>query len=174
MSKTISPQAALDGMKNGARLIDVRTPGEFASVHADGAELLPLNRVDELPTLVCESGEAPQIYIICRSGARAQQACQRVLSKGLKNVYVVTGGTDAWVRAGLPVVRGKSELSLERQAQMAIGAITLVGTLITVYVDPTFWFVPAFMGAGLLFAGCTGSCAMGMLIGKCPWNRRSS
>ena len=46
-------------------------------------------------------------YVICRSGSRGQQACEKFLKAGFSNVVNIEGGTEAWVAAGLPVVRGK-------------------------------------------------------------------
>ena len=73
--------------------------------------------------------------------------------------------------AGLPVVRGKKVMSLERQVRIAAGFIVLVGALLGFFVHPYFTGISAFVGAGLMFAGITDSCAMGMLIAKMPWNQ---
>ena len=81
----------------------------------------------------------------------------------------------AWAEAGLPVNRGTSKvMSLERQVRIAAGAIGLTGALLAQFVDPAFIWLSGFVGAGLVFAGITDTCAMGMLISKLPWNQRAS
>jgi hypothetical protein len=81
----------------------------------------------------------------------------------------------AWAEAGLPVNRGASKvMSLERQVRIAAGAIVLIGALLAQFVHPTFIWLSAFVGAGLMFAGITDTCAMGLLISKLPWNQRGS
>ena len=67
------------------------------------------------------------LYVICRSGGRGQQACEKFLKAGFSNVVNVEGGTMACVEAGLPVVRGKKAISLERQVRIAAGSLVLLG-----------------------------------------------
>ena len=55
------------------------------------------------------------LYVICRSGGRGRQACERLLQAGYANVVNIEGGTMACIEAGLQVVRGKKTISLERQ-----------------------------------------------------------
>ena len=86
-------------------------------------------------------------------------------------VVNVTGGTNDWVAAGLPVERGKSTISLERQVRIAAGSLALAGALLAWFVHPAFVWLSALIGAGLVFAGVTDTCGMGMLLAKMPWNR---
>ena len=67
------------------------------------------------------------LYVICRSGSRGRQACEKFLAAGFTNVVNVEGGTLACVEAGLPVVRGKKAISLERQVRIAAGSLVLLG-----------------------------------------------
>jgi rhodanese-related sulfurtransferase len=87
------------------------------------------------------------------------------------SVINVEGGTQAWVDAGLPVVRGKKSISLERQVRIAAGSLVLLGAALAWLVHPGFVGLSAVVGAGLLFAGLTDSCAMGMVLARMPWNR---
>ena len=89
---------------------------------------------------------------------------------GHPRIVVVEGGTEAWVDSGLPVVRGKKAVSLERQVRIAAGALVLIGSILTL-VNSYFLVLPAFVGAGLVFAGVTDTCGMGMLLAKMPWNQ---
>lgn len=83
----------------------------------------------------------------------------------------VEGGTLAWEGAGLPVVRGRRVISLERQVRIAAGALVVAGVLLGWLVHPAFLGLSAFVGAGLVFAGVTDTCGMGLLLARMPWNR---
>ena len=155
-------------------LIDVRTPAEYASVHAEGARLVPLDALDPKAVLASRRspGDAP-VLLICRSGARAAKACEAFAAAGIPGVSVVEGGTDAWERAGLPVVRGPGKvISLERQVRIAAGSLVLLGAALAALVHPAFIGLSAFVGAGLVFAGVTDWCGMGLLLARMPWNQR--
>jgi rhodanese-related sulfurtransferase len=116
------------------------------------------------------NGSEP-LYVICRSGSRGKQACEKFLAAGYTNVVNVEGGTQAWDQAGLPVVRGKKVISLERQVRIAAGLLVLLGAILGFVVHPYFIGLAAFVGAGLTFAGITDTCGMGMLLAKMPWNQ---
>ena len=153
-------------------VIDVRTAGEYESVHAAGAKLEPLHELDEQRLIASlQSAEQP-VYILCKSGIRATQAAEKLMAAGLASPVVVEGGTDAWVAANLPVERsGRSILPLNRQMQCIIGTFTLLGAVLALTVDARFVWLPLVMGAGLVFAGLTGLCPMMNLVARMPWNR---
>ena len=75
------------------------------------------------------------------------------------------------MEAGLPVVRGKKAISLERQVRIAAGSLVLLGVLLGWLVHPAFIGLSAFVGAGLVFAGVTDTCGMGMMLARMPWNQ---
>lgn len=150
-------------------LIDVRTPAEHGEIHIPGSRLMPLDRLD--PDAVKTS--AGQCVLICRSGNRAGQAYQKLTAAGCENLVVLDGGVTAWESAGLPVNRGEKTISLERQVRIAAGLLVLAGVILGTWVHPGFYAIGAFVGAGLVFAGVTDWCGMGMLLAKMPWNRRS-
>lgn len=58
-----------------------------------------------------------------------------------------------------------------RQVQLVIGLCVLAGSALAWFVDPRFVAIPAFFGAGLTFAGASGTCALATLIGWMPWNK---
>lgn len=151
-------------------LIDVRTPVEFREVHATPARNMPLDILDARALLDGREAGKP-LYVICKSGNRARMACQKLLDAGGAAVVNVEGGTQAWAAAGLPVVRGKKAVSLERQVRIAAGTLVLIGIGLGALVHPYWAGLSAFVGAGLVFAGVTDTCGMGMLIAKMPWNR---
>jgi rhodanese-related sulfurtransferase len=172
--QTITPGELAELRRRGkaVELIDVRTPAEYREIHAEPARLVPLDALD--PRAVMESrdgtGDGP-LYTICRSGSRGRMAAEKFIAAGYPDVVNVEGGTLAWERAGLPVVRGKEALSLERQVRIAAGSLVVLGTALGAFVHPGFLGLAAFVGAGLVFAGVTDTCGMGMILARMPWNR---
>jgi len=153
-------------------LLDVRTPAEFREVHAALAKNVPLETLDPAAVLKQRKGAASDpLYLICRSGGRSMNACKQLVSSGHLHVVNVDGGTLAWDEAGLPVVRGKATISLERQVRIAAGLLVLIGAGLGFFVHPYFVGLSAFVGAGLMFAGITDTCGMAMMLAKMPWNQ---
>jgi rhodanese-related sulfurtransferase len=145
---------------------------EFQEVRLEHARNVPLDRLDA--ALVAEGhegGKDKPIYLICRSGGRGRQACEKLLGAGFTNVVNVEGGTLACVQAGLSVVRGRKAISLERQVRIAAGLLVLSGVLLGWLVHPAFFGLSAFIGAGLVFAGITDTCGMGIFLARMPWNQ---
>lgn len=103
MPDSISVQEASEQFANGAYLLDVREQSEWNEGHVDGAVLIPLgelsSRISELPT-------DQDVLIICRSGNRSGQARDLLRSAGMMNTTSVSGGMNAWIAAGLPLVTG--------------------------------------------------------------------
>ncbi len=156
------------------QLLDVRSHAEHAAVHVPGVQLTPLGEIDA-DTFTHESGFAKDqpLYIFCASGNRAKHAADRLSKLGYAQCQVVEGGTEAWVKAGLPVNRGTTAMvSLENQVRIAAGGIVLTGVLLTQFVNPAFIWLSGFVGVGLLISGFTDWCGMGMLIARMPWNQR--
>jgi rhodanese-related sulfurtransferase len=156
----------------GVELIDVRTPAEFRELHVEFARNVPLDRLDAAEIIRSRASRtAEPLYVICRSGNRGRQACEKILAAGYSNVVNVEGGTLACEDAGLPVVRGKKAISLERQVRIAAGSLVVVGVSLGWLVHPVLLGLAAFVGAGLVFAGVTDTCGMGLLLARMPWNQ---
>lgn len=103
---------------------------------------------------------------------RARKAIEKFRRAGFENCVLVEGGTQAWIDAGLPVNRGKSKiLPLMRQVQITVGAISAMGAVLALAVNPWFALIPIVTGCGLLFAGLTGFCGLALVLAKMPWNR---
>ncbi len=157
-----------------SRVIDVRTPVEYDGAHVKEAENIPLDGLS--PYALVNSGQLPDdvpVYILCQSGARAKKAAERFVHAGYGNAVVVDGGTEAWIRAGLPVERGESRvIGLERQVRIGAGSLVVTGVLLGWLMNPLFFGLSGFVGAWLVFAGITDWCGMGLLLAKAPWNRR--
>lgn len=170
---TITPAELAQLKKSGkaVELIDVRTPVEFREVHVDFARNVPLDALDAAAIVQSRSGSTEPLYVICKSGGRGRQACEKLAAAGLTNAVNVDGGTTACVAAGLPVVRGKKAISLERQVRIAAGSLVLLGVALSYLVHPYLIGLSAFVGAGLVFAGVTDTCGMAIMLGKMPWNQ---
>jgi rhodanese-related sulfurtransferase len=171
---SISPQhlAALFRADTRFDLIDVRIPMEFQEVHVQFAANVPLDTLDPAAVMRGRNGsENEPLYLICRTGSRGRRACEKFLAAGFTNIMNVEGGTMACVEHGLPVVRGRKMISLERQVRIAAGLLVLIGALLGLLVHPVFTGLSIFVGAGLVFAGVTDTCGMGMMLARMPWNQ---
>ena len=137
---------------------------------------MPLDRLDAAKLEKVEGCSKDQpVYILCQSGGRATAAAEKLTRAGFRECIVVKGGTSAWKAAGLPVNKGGGNvLPLERQIHITIGIFVLSGVLLSQFVNPVFIWLSGFMGAGLIFAGLTGKCGMGVLLAKMPWNQRGA
>jgi len=172
-----SPAQVRQWLRSGeAVLIDVREPDEFAREHIAGAVLVPLSCFDPARVLLMvQPGQ--RIVMQCKGGRRSADACRLAMQVASTNVSVHTlaGGIEAWKKDNLPVEMNAkvSGISVMRQVQLVIGLMVLIGSALAWFVDSRFVGIPAFLGAGLAFAGGSGTCAMATLIGKMPWNRAS-
>lgn len=154
---------------DGPRLIDVRTPGEFAAGHIEGSYNVPLDLLRE------HRGELRHhldetVVLICRSGNRAAQAERALAAAGLPNLRLLAGGMVAWEADGAPVRRPRPRWDLERQVRLVAGALVLGAVLVGIVVPPVTWLA-AFVGAGLALAALTNTCLMGRLLARLPYNR---
>jgi rhodanese-related sulfurtransferase len=155
--------------------IDVRTPAEYRSLHAPFAQLWPLDTLNgERAAELTKTANGKTVYIFCKGGTRAEMAAKKLKSLGLHNVSVVRGGVTAWEAAGYPVNRGKKAISLDRQVRIVAGGLVVLGVLLGITVHTGFLGLSAFVGCGLVFAGITDTCAMGMILSRMPWNRGGS
>jgi rhodanese-related sulfurtransferase len=175
MSQTISA-AALNGLLaqgTTPEIIDVRTPVEFQEVHMNLAQNIPLDRLDPEAVMASRKGSANEpLYIVCRSGARGGQACQKFHAAGYSNVINIEGGTMACVREGIAVTRGKKGIPLHCQVQMITGTLVMSGVLLAIFLSNQYWLLLSLaMGAGLTFSGLTNTCAMGTILSRMPWNQ---
>ncbi|CAM5507721.1 rhodanese-like domain-containing protein [Streptomyces tanashiensis] len=151
------------------RLLDVRTPGEFRTVHIPGSYNVPLNTLREHRAEL-RSHLDEEVVLVCRSGQRAREAEQALAQAGLPNLRVLEGGMNAWEAAGAVVERGPERWDMERQVRLVAGSIVLVTGLAGILV-PGVHLVGTAVGAGLTYAALSNSCAMGVLLSKLPYNR---
>lgn len=169
----LKPAAVAERLSNGvAVLVDVREADEFARRRVRGALSRPLSAF-ETAHLKIEPGR--DVVFACRSGMRTAAHCSRLRASVEGEAYVLQGGIDAWIAAGLPIEQDrKAPLEIMRQVQIVAGMLVLAGVTLGVVVSPAFLVLSAFVGAGLTFAGATGFCGMARLLALAPWNRRAA
>lgn len=166
MITQLSPQALRDGTPAGGKIIDVRSAAEFATGHIPGAMNVPM---EEVEARTADTGDGP-LLVVCEAGTRAAVVAGWL--EGRQPVSVLTGGTAAWRKAGLPLVRcAPCRWTLERQVRLGAGVLVLAGTLLSVMVNAKWVYLPMFIGAGLTFAGLTNLCGMAVVLARMPWNR---
>ncbi len=86
-------------------IVDVRTPGEFAEGHIDGAINIDYYASDFRNNV--RKLDPTKIYLVhCKTGVRSGRSVPIMLKEGIANIIHVDGGFDAWKKAGLPQVRG--------------------------------------------------------------------
>lgn len=152
-----------------AVLVDIREPDEFARSHIAGAQSLPLSSWESAHLKI---DPAQDVVFTCRTGMRTAGACDRLAARVEGEAFVLEGGLDGWARAGLPVeTNAKAPMELNRQVQITAGLMILAGVLLGTFVAAPWYGLSAFVGAGLTFAGVTGTCAMARLLMLAPWNK---
>lgn len=161
--------AARLGTPSDTVWLDVRSPMEYREVHLAGSRLIPLDAMDGSSLASELTGK--KVVIICRSGQRAKRAAATLAAAGVGDLAILDGGVLAWEAAGLPVNRGPAGLSLERQVRIAAGMLVLSGVVLGTWVHPAFYGLSGLVGAGLIFAGVTDWCGMGLLLARAPWNK---
>lgn len=156
--------------------LDVRTPAEFHTLHVEGAVCCPLTDMDA-NTVIADLkkrgfGSNDTLYLLCKSGNRAQMAAEKITAQTDVNVVVVEGGTEACASLGLPCKSGhRNVLPLDRQIRIAAGSLVLLGVVLGYSVSANWFGLCGFVGAALIFAGVTDICPMRDMLARAPWNQ---
>jgi len=172
----IFPNLALDYVHTHPTehiIIDVRTPGEFDEVHIPGSKNIPLTDLESSLSELEETAKDYELVLVCRTQNRVKLAYDQLLRHGITHCRTLEGGVTQWIADGKPVVRGKPGVSLERQVRLSAGIMIVIGVVLGVLVSPWFLLLPAAAGIGLIHAGWTDSCLMGMILANMPFNRRT-
>jgi rhodanese-related sulfurtransferase/transcriptional regulator with XRE-family HTH domain len=99
--KTIGPRDAEALLAaGGLDLVDVREPREWASGHLPGARLVPLDTLRADPRAALPRD---RVLLVCARGGRSLSAAKVADQLGLTEVYSLEGGTEEWVKTGLPL-----------------------------------------------------------------------
>lgn len=154
------------------RILDVRTGGEFDTVHIPGSYNVPLDTLGEHVDDLADVHHP--VVLICKSGARAGQAHSKLTGAGKQHLHLLEGGMDAWESAGGDVVRGTSTTwALDRQVRLAAGSIALVGMLLSIFVPKAKWLAGG-VATGLTFSALSNTCAMGTALSRLPYNKSNN
>jgi rhodanese-related sulfurtransferase len=168
--KIATPGELRNWMNDGSTvLIDVRESGEFHGENIVGSVSHPLSRldVDEISQMAFS-----RVVLTCASGARAKKAAQALVAAGLDQVSYIDGGIDTLKRAAFDVLIEKNApISIMRQVQIVVGALSVLGAALGYTVHPGFYAICAFVGAGLLLAGLSGTCMMASMLARLPYNK---
>ncbi|MEU9880399.1 rhodanese-like domain-containing protein [Streptomyces phaeochromogenes] len=156
-------------------VIDVRTPGEYASGHLPGALNIPLDQVRRALPELRHAAESGDVLIVCASGNRSQAACELLAGESIA-AATLAGGTTAWAAEGNDLDRpaasaARGAWTMERQVRLTVGTLVLVGLALGLLVHPAFQFLSAGVAGGLVLSALTNTCTMAVLLGKLPHNR---
>lgn len=88
------------GRQDEIRFIDVRESYEFNSGHIGGSTNIPLA---ELPARVDEIETTAHVVMVCKVGARSDEAARFVRAFGVE-AENLEGGVLAWAQAGFDLV----------------------------------------------------------------------
>jgi rhodanese-related sulfurtransferase len=151
-------------------VVDVRDPHEFAA-GSEAALCLPVTTITaETASAFAKQnnlGADKTVVLLCARGMRAAQAAERLRPLLPNPIAIVEGG-----RAALAAATGERQpVSIERQVRIAAGSLVLLGILASLLIHPAGILLSIFVGAGLVFAGITDWCGLGLLMMKMPWNR---
>lgn len=158
-------------------VVDVRTSAEVSSERLADCINIPLqelsaSKLNASLASAGRTGEEP-IYLLCGTGLRAKKAAAQLKNATAHSLVVIEGGINALRQAGASLIQSaRSLISLERQVRIAAGLLVVSGVISGALVTPLFYGLSAFVGAGLIFAGVTGSCGIGLVLARMPWNRK--
>ncbi len=168
----ISPRDAFALVKKDpqTKLLDVRSALEFNQVHIEPSINIP---IDTLSSRIGELSRSGQNYIVfCLAGNRSPMAADMLIQGGINGVKVMEGGIARWQKEKLAVIKGQGGVSLERQVRLIAGSIVLAGIIMSWLLHWGFIFISVFVSCGLIYAGLTDNCLMGMLLMKLPYNKK--
>lgn len=171
----IHPNDLMSQKNDTTCIIDVRTAAEVNSACLAGCLHIPLHELtpETLKKVIENNGkDISKIYLLCQAGRRAEMAADQLKGKIDAEFIIIDGGVNGVQQANIPLIgSGKQPVSLERQVRITAGILVLIGAILGTWVNPMFYGLSAFVGAGLTFAGITNTCAMGMIIARMPWNK---
>jgi glyoxylase-like metal-dependent hydrolase (beta-lactamase superfamily II)/rhodanese-related sulfurtransferase len=168
----ISPRDASSLLEQDpqTKILDVRSALEFSQVHIEHSLNIP---IDMISAKINEMSQSKQNYLVlCHTGNRAAMAADMLIQSGIHTVKVMEGGIIRWQKEKLPVIKGQGGMSLERQVRLIAGSLVLLGIMMSWLLHWAFIFVSVFVSSGLIYAGLTDNCLMGMLLMKLPYNKK--
>lgn len=167
----LSPLQASKLLEQGAVLVDIRDRADFLREHIPQALSLPLTEITTGKTV--EGSEQQPVIFHCQAGMRTTNNAEQLMRAASSgNVFLMSGGINAWKSAALPIIEDKKQpLPIIRQVHITAGILVLVGVIAGYAVDSRLFLLSGFIGAGLIFSGVSGFCGMASLLQKMPWNK---
>lgn len=151
------------------RILDVRTGGEFETMHIPGSYNVPLDTLGEHARDLASVSHP--VVLVCQSGGRATQAHGALTAEGKETLHILTGGIAAWEAAGGDLIRSTSDRwAMDRQVRLVAGSISLLGILASTVVPGAKWIAGG-VAAGLTYSAASNTCAMATMLSKLPYNQ---
>jgi rhodanese-related sulfurtransferase len=173
--KRIHPIDLLNQRTADMCILDVRTAAEVQAAGLPDCLHIPLHELTAagVQSEIAKSGKnGSHIYLLCQAGRRAEMAADALKGKVNAELYIIEGGMNAVKQSNIPLATPtKKAMPLERQIRIAAGLLVLTGVILGTWFNPAFYALSGLVGGGLIFAGVTDICPMGMLIAKAPWNK---
>jgi len=169
--ETLSPLQTSKLLEQGAVLVDIRDRADFLREHIPQALSLPLTEITTGKTV--EGSDQQPVIFHCQAGMRTTNNAEQLMRAASSgNVFLMSGGINAWKSAALPIIEDKKQpLPIIRQVHITAGILVLVGVIAGYAVDSRLFLLSGFIGAGLIFSGVSGFCGMASLLQKMPWNK---
>lgn len=153
-------------------LVDVRSKDESNASRIPNSICVPLDELEEYSKSLSREAD---VIVYCRSGNRSTKAAEVLLKAGHENIYNLEGGILEWQKQGFDVLKlTQSGISIQRQVLLVMGLVVFISTLLTIFVSDSFFYLTAFVGLGMTFAGITGFCGLAILLEKMPWNKTAA
>ena len=173
----ISPARLAELARDGRKieLIDVRMPTEFREVHLEVARNIPLDQLDPKALMQARNGSQRRTAVFCLSCGHAGPAGLREVHRGRLHECREYRGRHEGLHRGGPAGRSRQEGRFPGAASSHRRRIArIIGGDRFVCAPSGLILLSAFVGAGLVFAGITDTCGMGMLLARMPWNQCSA
>lgn len=171
--KHVTAEEAKELIESGqcSLLVDVRSAAEFRASHVPGAHNIPLDHIEEEDDPDLKDKDAT-MYLMCSCGNRSSKACKELEGMGFQNAISIDGGIIEMKRLGMKIVEETHQvMSIDRQVRITAGSLVLMGLILGFLLNPVYFALSGFIGAGLIFAGITNTCGLGLLLARMPWNR---
>lgn len=171
--KEIDPVTAQAWLEAGkAVLIDVRGAGEYGREHIADSRLVPLPTLRQTDFAPLHNDHSIAVFT-CATGTRTRMAARQLAATGFTEVYNLTGGLQAWKRAGLPVKRDPAaDRSCEAPPLVPIGIVLAVAAVMVVATlqSPGQYLNHIAIGAvvfgALMLSPCVGGRLLGWVLGR--------
>jgi rhodanese-related sulfurtransferase len=167
----ISPQDAKLLIEKGALLVDIREVDEHSREHIPNGKNVAIATLRN--TQVGEGHNALIYY--CRTGNRTKMNAPLLLQAAGTEAFILEGGIESWKKSGMAVNKKTSApIEMMRQVQIAAGSFVVLGAALGYLFNPSFFALSGAVGAGLMFSGISGTCAMASVLKMMPWNKAAT